>query len=675
MRKKTNIVKLVITSFVIMTLNGCNSFLDVDPLDRVTSDILLSDEAGLKMILANIYNGIPVEDHAYLLGSNGFNIHSWDDGGNPTIHPSNFTDESISGAGEGAVAPINYNMWVSGRLNGWERNRQINVFFKTIETTRDNGIISEDTYNRLWSEAHFARAYLYFAMARRFGGLPIIDTLQDDDYIEGGSEAIKVPRSTELDTWKFILESCDKAIENLPVPADFNSWDGDPILRANKWTAYALKSRAALYAASIAKFGNRVSFPPSEAVSQKLVGIDASEANFFYQECIDASKQIIDNGGYSLYRPNPANPQEAAKNYQNLFMNPRQAAVENIFIKTYLSGETYGAQGHMYDQNYSPQQVGTGFQVSGRFSVTLDMVDIYEEYDNDGSGESAPIATRTDGNEGYSFDTNTPTAAEVTNIPFVKYDNPLEPFLNKDARLHASVILPGSTYKGVSIVIQGAMIHKNDAFTIYSQVSDTGKDGNTYFTFGAENRTQYSGFDGPMDHIGLANFTNTGFSIRKSLGEDKSFGGASSASTTPFIDFRLAEIYLNYAEAVMESGLGDANAAEGYINALRHRAGHKDNIPLTLENVLRERRVEMAFEGQRMWDLFRRREYHTLFNNYKRKALVPAIDLREDEPKYVFIRMNQYNDIKAGGHTFDVIQYYQGIPGINVNGLINNPGR
>lgn len=91
--------------------------------------------------------------------------------------------------------------------------------------------------------------------------------------------------------------------------------------------------------------------------------------------------------------------------------------------------------------------------------------------------------------------------------------------------------------------------------------------------------------------------------------------------------------------------------------------------------MLRERRVEMAFEGQRMWDLFRRREYHTLFNNYKRKALVPAIDLREDEPKYVFIRMNQYNDIKAGGHTFDVIQYYQGIPGINVNGLINNPGR
>lgn len=671
MRKKINIIKLVIASYAISTLIGCNSFLDLEPLDRVTSDILLSDEAGFKMILANIYNGIPVEDHAYAPSARGFNTHGLDDSGNTMHHQSNYTDESISGGGEGAVAPINFNMWNTG----WGINRQISMFFITIEKSKNKGIISEDTYNRLWSEAYFARAYLYFAMARRFGGLPIIDGLQDNDYIEGGSDAIKIPRSTELDTWKFILECCDKAIQYLPVPEDFNSWDGDPMLRANKWTAYALKSRAALYAASIAKYGDRVSFPPGEAVSQKLVGIDASEANFFYRECIDASKQIIDNGGYSLYRPNPADPKEAAVNYQNLFMNPRQAPEENIFIKTYLSGTIYGGQGHMYDQYFSPHQVGTGFNKSGRFSVTLDMVDLYEEYTNDGTRESAPVVTRTDGNETFRFTNNSPNASEVASIPFVKYDNPLDPFRNKDARLHASVILPGSSYKGVPIVIQGAMIHKDERFTIYTQDSEEGKDGKTYYTFGAENQTQYSGFDGPMDHIVNANFSTTGFSIRKSLGEDKSFSGESGASTTPFIDFRLAEIYLNYAEAVVESGTGDAGAAASYINALRHRAGHKDNIPLTLDNVLKERRVEMAFEGQRLWDLFRRREYHTMFNNYKRKALVPAIDLRETEPKYVFLRIDQYNDVKAGGHTFQVINYYQYIPGINVSGLINNPGR
>ena len=68
---------------------------------------------------------------------------------------------------------------------------------------------------------------------------------------------------------------------------------------------------------------------------------------------------------------------------------------------------------------------------------------------------------------------------------------------------------------------------------------------------------------------------------------------------------RLAEVYLNYAEAVVEngSGFGDKELAENYLNALRRRAGHTDRISLTLESVLKERRVEMAFEGKRFWDM------------------------------------------------------------------------
>lgn len=53
----------------------------------------------------------------------------------------------------------------------------------------------------------------------------------------------------------------------------------------------------------------------------------------------------------------------------------------------------------------------------------------------------------------------------------------------------------------------------------------------------------------------------------------------------------------------MVVGLGDKELAENYLNALRRRAGHTDRISLTLENVLKERRVEMAFEGKRFWDI------------------------------------------------------------------------
>lgn len=140
---------------------------------------------------------------------------------------------------------------------------------------------------------------------------------------------------------------------------------------------------------------------------------------------------------------------------------------------------------------------------------------------------------------------------------------------------------------------------------------------------------------------------------------------------------RLAEIYLNYAEAVVEnsSGYGDQTLAKQYINALRHRAGHIDNIPLTLENVLKERRVELAFEGKRFWDMMRRREFHTEFSgNRIRKVLIPMLDLREPTPKYVFVRANYFTDESKGGYTFQSTSYYRGIPGINTNGLVQNPG-
>jgi hypothetical protein len=88
----------------------------------------------------------------------------------------------------------------------------------------------------------------------------------------------------------------------------------------------------------------------------------------------------------------------------------------------------------------------------------------------------------------------------------------------------------------------------------------------------------------------------------------------------------------------------------------------------------KERRVELAFENHRLWDLWRRREYHTLFNDYRRTSLVQTIDLRDLEPKYVFLRMNNFHDIRLGGNTFQVVDYYQAIPGVDVNRCIQNPG-
>ena len=79
---------------------------------------------------------------------------------------------------------------------------------------------------------------------------------------------------------------------------------------------------------------------------------------------------------------------------------------------------------------------------------------------------------------------------------------------------------------------------------------------------------------------------------------------------------RLAEIYLNYAEAVLRGGGGDLNTAAARINELRERAygnssGNITSSDLSLQFVLDERSKELYWEGQRRSDLIRHNKFVT----------------------------------------------------------------
>lgn len=71
-----------------------------------------------------------------------------------------------------------------------------------------------------------------------------------------------------------------------------------------------------------------------------------------------------------------------------------------------------------------------------------------------------------------------------------------------------------------------------------------------------------------------------------------------------FMVIRLAEMYLTYAEAAVETGSNTTLALE-YINRIRTRVGQVSATSLTKELVRRERRVELAFEGLRYFDIMR----------------------------------------------------------------------
>lgn len=661
---KKNILS-IFSLCALMGLSGCNAFLELEPLDKVSPEQLLETEGGVKALLANIYTMIPMEDFNYR-PNNGFNQRGYD-GVNETTNLAFLTDEATRSDGGVGIGYEGFNYWPYGDI------RQVNIFMQNVEKAKEAGTISVADADRMTGEAHFARAYMYYGLVKRYGGVPLIDKVQDDDYADGGPGAVAVPRSTELDTWKFVLNECTLAAATLP-----DATSGSDLYRVTKWAAYALKSRVALHAASVAKYWNLAPLA-GEAVTQKLVGgMTSADADAFYKECIEASKFLIENSGKSLYKPAPATVKEAASNFQALFLNDQNEEV--IFSKAYLNGTTNTNQGHSYAQFNILPQVNPGALKYGRFNPMLEIVDLFEDYTDDGTGKSAKIVTRTDGNEdAYIPNFHNMNNAYVVNtlmsVPFVKYNDLYEPFANKDARLLASVVVPGSSYAGTEIIIQGGFIKDNNSYVAYSNES-TQKNGTTYYALGAEGETMFSGFNN-VNSGEDANWTATGFGVRKYMPEGESMSPDRLSSTTSYIDMRLAEVYLNYAEAVVEngSGFGDKELAENYLNALRRRAGHTDRISLTLESVLKERRVEMAFEGKRFWDMNRRREFHTEFSNNRiRKALVPMLDLRGAEPKYVFARVNYFGDETRGGRTFQNINYYRGIPNIATNGLVQNPG-
>lgn len=661
---KKNILS-IFSLCALMGLSGCNAFLELEPLDKVSPDQLLETEGGVKALLANIYTMIPMEDFNYRPNA-GFNQRGYD-GVNETTNLAFLTDEATRSDGGVGIGYEGFNYWPYGDI------RQVNIFMQNVEKAKEAGTISVADADRMTGEAHFTRAYMYYGLVKRYGGVPLIDKVQDDDYANGGPGAVAVPRSTELDTWKFVLNECTLAAATLP-----DATSGSDLYRVTKWAAYALKSRVALHAASVAKYWNLAPLA-GEAVTQKLVGgMTSADADAFYKECIEASKFLIENSGKSLYKPAPATVKEAASNFQALFLNDQNEEI--IFSKAYLNGTTNTNQGHSYAQFNILPQVNPGALKYGRFNPMLEIVDLFEDYTDDGTGKSAKIVTRTDGNEdAYIANFHNMNNASVVNtlmsVPFVKYNDLYEPFANKDARLLASVVVPGSSYAGTEIIIQGGFIKDNNSYVAYSNES-TQKNGTTYYALGAEGETMFSGFNN-VNSGEDANWTATGFGVRKYMPEGESMSPDRLSSTTSYIDMRLAEVYLNYAEAVVEngSGFGDKELAENYLNALRRRAGHTDRISLTLESVLKERRVEMAFEGKRFWDMNRRREFHTEFSNNRiRKALVPMLDLRGAEPKYVFARVNYFGDETRGGRTFQNINYYRGIPNIATNGLVQNPG-
>lgn len=643
--------KFIYAAFLIPFLFGCEDVLDIEPTDKLSAEQLFSDPGGVKVYMANLYFQMPVEDFTFFPNnpnSGGKDVFRYN-GSNPNnggFAQVMHTDNAMHSEFGTGINP-NDQWWDQS----YKLIRDVNSL---IDIVPELDIFPEEK-QQLKAEASFIRAYTYFQLAKRYGGVPLIKSKQE---YTSNVDSLRVPRSTEKETWDFILSECDTAAMYLPDNIE-KSWSSEDERRATKWAALALKSRVALHAASVAKYWDNAPLT-GEAVELGLVGMDAADADAFYQACADASMEIIASGQYQLYGAGETDPAVAAENYRKLFERPTLSEGEAIFIKGYtIVGNDHTANN--YEIWYNPNQLKQSWPHPGRMNPTFDLVELYESYNAANPGDTTLMETTTDGNEDYlGFDPS---------INYKQYDTPYEIFEDRDARLWGTVILPGTVWKNTEIIIQAGYIQPDGADKLY-QKTQIEVDGTTYYTYGAADVANYSGFD-PAG----GNHTRTGFLFKKFLLEDEDVTPAWNQGTLDWIDLRYAEVLLNFAEAVVEGNITAMEAdAAAALNEVRARVVLPP-VDLTLANVLRERRVELAFENKRYYDLVRRREFHVEFDNRLRHSLLPVLDLRGPEPKYIMIRdeIGGQNGKSASPQTWRLQWYYRGIPGIGTNGLVQNP--
>ncbi len=249
--------------FLAFGLVSCDKIFDTmeGDLTKMSEEDLTTSEAGLTRLLAAAYSYIPNDAFA-------------------TMDKNTLDATDTHGAGYGIE-----------RSGSWSYSniRTVNKLFGQIEKAFENGYITKEVHDAMLGEAHFIRAYIYFGMVRMFGGVPIVTEPLDDKY-DGGADVsgLMIPRSTEKETWDFVIDEFEAAAVLLP---DVRT-DGE--YRVTKYAAYALEARVALFAASIAKYWNNAPIANTyTAVKEGFTYMKASDAEHYYEVSIAAGKKVV----------------------------------------------------------------------------------------------------------------------------------------------------------------------------------------------------------------------------------------------------------------------------------------------------------------------------------------------------------------------------------------------
>jgi hypothetical protein len=460
--------------------------------------------------------------------------------------PSVQASGSLSGVNAGV------NLWTSH----YQAIRMATIFMANVDNSETN-LLKEPNGKELIvqfkGEARFLRAFYYWNLMKLNG--PVI--LRGDD-IGKYNDDYQIPRNTWKECIDYVLAEMDSAYSMVPDKylTSTGSEDASQSGRINKLVIDAVKSQVLLFDASPLYNGNGdyANFKNEDGKLLMNTTYDAGK----WAKAAAAAKVAIEHAkanGKSIFKVTHADPFVAAFNsYRDLFLTGW--STEGIWTRAVTAYQTW--------ENDAAPRAANGTTTNAALSVPQEMVDRYRMI----NGRSIYEA-------GSAYNETGFTATAKTGYYVAGTSNM---YVNREPRFYNSI-----TFNGASIPF----------------VARTGQ---TYVQYWPEGNSG----NGNGSEV---RFPRTGYLVRKNTNPARNLSNNAGNVARPAMYIRLAELYLNYAEALNESDPGNADILV-HLNAIRTRGGIPALAAGLSQDEMRkqiqmERCIEMAYEGCRFFDVRR----------------------------------------------------------------------
>ena len=543
----------------LMVLPGCEKFLDKSPDLGLDESAIYQNYESIRGALDECYPLLERWNMQY-----GANLSR-------NTNPMSNTDEVGFSMSTNNWIANNFNLgnwYFATRTGNWEIGvdagtvannayKAIRIANRIIANIDQVAIITEEQKNEILGQAHFYRAWFYYNLITRFGGMPLLDKV----YAAGEDN---VPRVTYRESHEWMMQDLEKAIELLPT-----LWDDKNYSRPDKAAAYGVRAQALLYAAS-PLFQNDLETTVKKEYDKELC-LEAAKAA---QECL----QFIQNNETGRHFTQAQGDMDV---YRGIFVLPTTTFCHEEYLWWDRRKMTDDEQANTirsmwqwidWDKNTGVDAQSFGFPMTG-------VVKLYER-----KGEDGIYYPITDPRSGY------------VGVDADGKNGPWSDMQNRDPRFYANILLPGQRWGN------------KDGSPYYVTSWENGTAYTRVKTGSNTASRQFSGwlcckYSWPeASHFYTTAHDNSGYNMYRI----KSFY------------IRVTEMYLDYAEALFEA-TGDAlSKPSGFsmtpaeaLNIVRARVGvtpiaAEYTTPSTFrETYRREREVELMFERHRWEDLRR----------------------------------------------------------------------